>query len=186
MGSMGDQASEKASTHDTKASFTLAEKPKVRLTLIEKEGRAFLRIEYSDYTPIAQKLLARGFERFYSRHLFGDYEGWAYRYTSNDRIVPDQEVRIKLAEGVALRVKTVDDINLPAVYFTDYDELVVNFGIFRVVPTWNGSAYVVDAPIDAIFIPCFKRFFSAVVKLWKMYLEKFIDVKRVRMNVEFW
>lgn len=161
-------------------------RPKVRITLVEKNGKAFLRIEYSDYTPIAQKLEARGLRRYRSYRIFGDMEGEAYRYLTNDYIVPEKYTKVKLANDFELEIKTIDDINSPAVTYTEYDGLIINFAIFRVVPRREGDIYVTEAPINAQFIPCFRKVFYTVVKLWKLYLEYLLPVNKVKLNVEFW
>lgn len=165
-------------------------RPRVKMSLVEKENRMFLRIEYDDYTIIAKELEKRGLEKYYSMSLFEKYEGFVYRYLKRseriDSVFPEHNVNIKIGKNETITISVIDDINRPAIFYDlDYN-LVVNMAIFRVIPNIQDGKYVVEIPIEIEYIPFTKRLFTEIVKLYKRYLSIFYPIKKVKMNIEFY
>lgn len=162
-------------------------KPRVRISLVERDGLPFLRLEYEDYSPIENELKRRGLQKHYSYRLWGtNCEGYFYRYTSNERILPEEVTRMRI-NGYGFDIRVVDDINTPVIqYDSYYDAIIVNVAIFRAVPRKEGDIFVVEAPVSVPYLPYARRFFHYLVKTYKKYLLNFIEVKKVKMSVEFW
>lgn len=155
--------------------------------MVERGEKVFLRIEYQDYTPIARALEQRGLEKYFTTRLFGQQQGQVYRYVSSERIVPEGRYELSLGSDFRIWIRAIDDINEPALAFDggSYD-IIVNYAVFRVIPKLEGDVYVAEVPIDALYVPRVRKFFQEIIKLYKRYLELLIEIKKVKLNVEFW
>ncbi|MEM5882598.1 MAG: hypothetical protein QXS69_04025 [Candidatus Aenigmatarchaeota archaeon] len=160
-------------------------RPRVKISLVEKENRMFLRVEYTEYESIAKELERRGLQKYYSKQLFGENEGYVYRYIDSYRIMPEKLYEIKISKNISMMISVVDDINKPVIYYNDFGEMVINMAIFRTIPVKNGDIYVTEVPVDIEYVPFAKKVFSQIVKLYRDYLQNFFPIKRIKLSVEF-
>ncbi|MEM1646456.1 MAG: hypothetical protein QXL96_11490 [Ignisphaera sp.] len=160
------------------------------MSLIERDEKVFLRIEYDDYNVIARELEKRGLEKYYTVSLFGKYEGYVYRYLKRseriDSVFPEHNVNIKIGKNETFTILIIDDINRPAIFYDlDYN-LVVNMAVFRVIPNLENGKYIAEIPIEIEYIPFTKRLLTEIIKLYRRYLSVFYPIKKVKMNIEFY